>query len=135
MSRKSPVRGYYRRSFMRKGGIKVRGAYVRPHRARLLSSGKSRGIKSPGRYSAKKGYSRWIKKQGKLGGSGFLTKFSRYQQKTSLDRCVGKYGYRSCLGSLLILKKPKNRNMVFEPVINDLVRYMKRKHKNDPTYY
>ncbi len=49
-------------------------------------------------YILKKGYSPWIKRSGKLGGKGFLSKSSIKQHKI-LDKCVKEYGYKSCLSS------------------------------------
>ncbi len=40
---------------------------------------------------------------GKLGGAGYLTRTDAVRQKI-LRSCVGKYGYRSCLGSIQALE-------------------------------
>lgn len=51
---------------------------------------------------------KWISKAitrpGKLGGKGFLSK-PRDTQKKILRKCVDHYGYRSCLGSVMILER------------------------------
>jgi hypothetical protein len=52
----------------------------------------------------KKWLSAAIRRKGKLGGKGFLSK-SRAEQKRILDRCVDEYGYRSCLGSVMVLER------------------------------
>ncbi len=68
---------------------------------------RTRGVKTMhGPYSAKKGYKPWIRRRGKL-GEGFLTTMSKKQREESLDRCVKAYGYRSCLGSILVLERAK----------------------------
>ena len=43
-----------------------------------------------------------IKRPGKLGGKGFMSK-SVDQQHRIMNSCVGRYGYRSCLGSVMLL--------------------------------
>ncbi len=43
-----------------------------------------------------------IKRPGKLGGKGFMSK-SVEQQHRILNGCVSRYGYRSCLGSVMLL--------------------------------
>ena len=68
--------------------------------------GRSRGRKTGGPFSRKKGYKPWITKSGKLGGPGFLER-PRHEQLAILDACVPKYGYKSCLGSILVLNRSK----------------------------
>lgn len=48
----------------------------------------------------------WIDpaREGKL-GEGFLTNMTFAEQKTALRRCVKKWGYRSCLGSVMVLNR------------------------------
>jgi len=68
---------------------------------------RTRGVKTMrGPYDARRGYRPWITRRGKL-GEGFLTKMSKKQRQDSLDRCVSEYGYRSCLGSILVLERAK----------------------------
>ena len=43
-----------------------------------------------------------IKRPGKLGGKGFMSK-SQAEQHQIMNSCVGRYGYRSCLGSVMLL--------------------------------
>lgn len=45
-----------------------------------------------------------ITREGKLGGPGYTKKPAATRQRI-LSKCVKKYGYRSCLGSLLVLLK------------------------------
>ena len=45
-----------------------------------------------------------ITRPGKLGGAGFLSKSKAAQEKI-LRGCVTEYGYRSCLGSVMILER------------------------------
>lgn len=68
---------------------------------------RTRGVKTMrGPYSAKKGYKPWIQRRGKL-GEGFLTNMTKKEREKSLDRCVRAYGYRSCLGSIMVLERAK----------------------------
>lgn len=60
-----------------------------------------RGIDNP---ETKKWLSKAITRKGKLGGAGFLSKPVDTQKKI-LDRCVAQYGYRSCLGSVMVLER------------------------------
>jgi len=55
----------------------------------------------------KKTSNQWIYREGKLGGPGFL-KRPRSEQMSILDACVSKYGYKSCLGSILVLNRNKS---------------------------
>ena len=53
---------------------------------------------------SKQWVSQAITRPGKLGGKGFVTK-PVATQKQILDRCIKGYGYRSCLGSVMILER------------------------------
>jgi hypothetical protein len=110
---------YRRKSYRRRDGTKVKSALVT-----TKGSGKSRGRKTGGKYKEEK---KWITKIGKLGGSGFLTKTSTEQHKL-LNNCVKKYGYRSCLGSLMVLNKNKIIKEKHGKKINSLVKYLKNKY-------
>lgn len=60
-----------------------------------------------------KPYAPLIQREGKLGGKGYTQKPAKERQKI-LRKCVGEYGYRSCLGSIQVLLKsseikPKTR--------------------------
>ncbi len=68
---------------------------------------RTRGVKTmPGPYAARRGYKPWIRRRGKL-GEGFLTTMNKAERQKSLDRCVSAYGYRSCLGSIMVLERAK----------------------------
>lgn len=68
---------------------------------------RTRGVKTMrGPYSAARGYEPWIQRRGKL-GEGFLTTMTKSERHKALDRCVDEYGYRSCLGSILVLERAK----------------------------
>lgn len=68
---------------------------------------RTRGVKTMrGPYDARRGYSPWIKRKGKL-GQGFLTTMTTAERKKALDRCVKNYGYRSCLGSIMVLERAR----------------------------
>ncbi len=70
----------------------------------------------------------WIKRKGKMGGKGFLTSFSKTKQHKVIDKCVKKHGYKSCLGSILVLSKNKKVNKKYGSVIKDLKNYTVKKH-------
>lgn len=68
---------------------------------------RTRGVKTMrGPYSSRRGYGAWITRRGKL-GAGFLTKMNKAQREKALDKCVQKYGYRSCLGSIMALERAR----------------------------
>jgi len=46
----------------------------------------------------------WIQREGKLGGAGYLQRSAAERHKL-LDKCVKEYGYKSCLGSVLVLNR------------------------------
>jgi len=56
------------------------------------------------RTTTKKWIGKAITRPGKLGGAGFLSK-SKVAQEQILRGCVAEYGYRSCLGSVMILER------------------------------
>lgn len=56
------------------------------------------------RTTTKKWIGKAITRPGKLGGAGFLSKSKAAQEKI-LRGCVAEYGYRSCLGSVMILER------------------------------
>jgi hypothetical protein len=87
-------------------------------RSRSRSRSKSR--KSP---SSRK----WITRKGKLGGKGFLSKSSSEQHKL-LTKCVKKYGYRSCLGSVMVLSRNRDIQAVHGAKINKLKKWLKEKY-------
>jgi hypothetical protein len=51
----------------------------------------------------------WILRQGKLGGPGYLTK-PPSKRKRLLKSCMRKYGYQSCLESVLVLARNRKVN-------------------------
>jgi hypothetical protein len=113
-----------RKSYRRKDGTRVKSTTYRKK-----SAGRSRGNKSSSRYSRKRGYSPWITRSGKLGGKGFLSKSSTVQHKL-LDSCVKKYGYKSCLGSIMVLMKSRNIDINYGAKLTSLKNYLKRKYGN-----
>lgn len=66
-----------------------------------------------------------IKRPGKLGGKGFLTK-PLATQKNILDRCERQYGYRSCLGSIMFLQRVPDTKARFGRRLGQLQGYLKR---------
>jgi hypothetical protein len=121
------VSAYMRRPFIKKSGTRVKSAYVRKHKAKgLKRSGRSRGIKSRGPFSASKGYRPWITKKGALGGPGFMSKPRKVQYEL-LDRCVSNDGYKTCLGRVMVLNKSKSRKTrKYSTTIKVLTSYLKK---------
>jgi len=66
----------------------------------------------------------WITRPGKLGGEGFLTKASS-TQKRLLTKCVKEHGYRSCLGSLMVLNRNRTIQRRHGRVIDGLKDWLK----------
>jgi len=75
----------------------------------------------------KRSRSPWIRRTGKLGGKGFLSKSPTTQRKI-LSGCVKKYGYRSCLGSVMVLNRNRSIRSKHGSKINSLVKYLKGKY-------
>lgn len=74
-------------------------------------------------------YYNWIQRKGKMGGKGFLTTFSKAKQHKTIDNCVKEHGYRSCLGSIMVLSRNKKYiNKKYGPEINDLKKYIMKKY-------
>lgn len=69
-----------------------------------LRISRTRGSKTPGPYSVRRGYRAWINQRGKL-GDGFLTTMTKKERHEALDRCVQAHNYRSCLGSIMVLER------------------------------
>jgi hypothetical protein len=86
----------------------TRGSYERNADSSMRRAKSNRG-KPPG---AKKWIAKAITRPGKLGGKGFVSK-PVAEQRQILDRCVRQYGYRSCLGSIMLLtnisKNPEHK--------------------------
>ena len=114
---------YKVKSYHRKNGSKVRS-----HIVREPGLGLSRGRITGGRYSLKKGFNPWITKKNKLGGKGFL-KRPRHEQMSLLDKCVLDYGYKSCLGSIMVLNRNKAIRKHYGPVIDSIKKEFMAKHR------
>jgi hypothetical protein len=84
-----------------------------------------RSRKSP---SKRKSYN-WITRPGKLGGPGFLSKSSSEQHRL-LNKCVKEYGYRSCLGSIMVLQRSRSINRAHGSKLNSLKNYLKNKYSS-----
>jgi hypothetical protein len=85
-----------------------KGSPYRRNRGNKMAKKQRRNYTPPKKRWAKKA----VKRPGKLGGKGFMSKpFA--EQKKILRRCVREYGYRSCLGSIMFIhninKDPKIR--------------------------
>ncbi len=87
---------------------------------------RSRRRKSPSKRRRSKS-SQWITRPGKLGGPGFLSKPSSEQHRL-LNKCVREYGYRSCLGSIMVLQRSRAINSAHGAKLNSLKNYLKRNY-------
>jgi hypothetical protein len=76
--------------------LRAIGAYAKKHEKRRPNRGRPP--------AGRKWVADAITRPGKLGGKGFVTKPVK-TQKQILDRCIKGYGYRSCLGSVMILER------------------------------
>lgn len=76
-----------------------------------------------GPHSLAKGFKPWITRKGKLGGKGFLSK-PRETQKKILNKCVKDYGYRSCLGSVMVLNRSRAVAAKYGRTLGTLRRYL-----------
>src|SRR3990172_4886132 len=114
-SRSKSKSGYYlRKGYTRKDGTRVKATWVK-----LPGKGRSRGRKTGGKFSRSRGYKPWITRKGKLGGEGFLSKSASTQHKI-LDKCVKDWGYRSCLGSVMVLSRNKDIKVKYGAKLNAL---------------
>jgi len=84
---------YVRRGFTRADGTPVRQTRV------CQSDPEGRGFVS-------KEHKPWIKREGKLGGPGYLS-LDAGEREQILDHCVKKFGYPSCLGSIQALERSR----------------------------
>lgn len=87
---------------------------------------RSRGAKQ-GPYSIKRGYSPWITHEGKLGGAGYLIKPASVRHQI-LDKCVQGYGYRSCLGSIMVLERSSSLQQRYGAKLASDRNYLKMKY-------
>lgn len=69
----------------------------------------------------------WIIREGKLGGPGYLSK-SQAQRRKILDKCVKQYGYRSCLGSVMVLNRNRTIAARHGAKIDADKEYLKKKY-------
>lgn len=75
----------------------------------------------------------WIKRPGKLGGRGFLSK-SRVEQEGLLDKCVHRYGYRSCLGSVMVLERNNAIRREYKDVLESLREHLVRRYGGEGSF-
>jgi len=69
----------------------------------------------------------WIKHEGKLGGPGFLSKPDR-TQKALLNKAVKKWGYRSTLGSIMVLERNRKINRHYGKKLTELRHWLVKKY-------
>ena len=122
-------KSHTRKSYYRRDGTFVSAAKVSAAKYRIADMGRrgktSRGAKSPGAVYGKE--QPWITQSGKLGGPGYLSK-STAERHRLLDRCVREYGYRSCLGSVIVLMRSRAIMDRHATKLNSDKDYMVAKH-------
>jgi hypothetical protein len=74
-----------------------------------------------------KKYKPWIHSEGKLGGPGFLHR-SRNSQKRILSKCVKKHGYKSCLGSIMVLERSRKLNKLHGSKLRSLHNWIRKSY-------
>lgn len=119
--------GYQRKPYKRKDGTLVEGTYVPPTEFCIEDPGKpgirSRGAKS-GPYAEEKP---WIQREGKLGGPGYTSKSAKERHKI-LDKCVKQYGYRSCLGSIMVLLRDSEISSKVRKKLDSDKKYLEKNY-------
>ena len=70
----------------------------------------------------------WITRKGKLGGPGFLSK-PIVEQHRLLHNCVQKYGYRSCLGSVMVLERNTHVSPQKKKMLKQNRLFLERKYR------
>jgi hypothetical protein len=103
---------YWRKAYTRSDGTRVRGSWIT-----VETSGRSRS------------HSPWITRKGKLGGPGYLSKSSTERHRL-LSKCVVKYGYRSCLGSVTVLSRNRTIKAKYESKLKQDREWLKSKYGN-----
>lgn len=85
---------------------------------RVMQRGGARKVKQP-----------WIRPEraGKLGGEGYLKKTAAERQRL-LDRCVREWGYRSCLGSVMVLERSRVIKAKYGAKLRKDREYLRRKY-------
>lgn len=81
---------------------------------------------APGRKTGGKSH-HWITRPGKLGGPGYLRRPAAARHKI-LDGCVKKYGYVSCLDSLMVLNRNREIKQLHGKEIDSDKRYLEKKY-------
>lgn len=102
------------------------GTRVKAH-LRKASTFKIKDVGSKGKKS-QSGKQSWIKRKGKLGGPGYLSKPSS-QRHYLLDKCVRGHGhgYRSCLGSIMVLERSSVLKQRYGKKLASDRKYLKNK--------
>lgn len=117
---------YKRKDYTREDGTKVKGAKVDGSCFLIDDPGKpgrdTRGSKA-GPYRDEE---KWIQKEGTL-GKGFLTTMSQAQRHKALDKCVKKFGYRSCLGKVQALNRSSTLKKKYGSKLTESREYLVKK--------
>ncbi len=120
-----------RAGYTRKGYTKKDGTRVKPTKV-PASCIKDRGTPGERSRGAKGGVfpneEPWITHEGKLGGPGYTSKSAKERHKI-LDKCVkGKWGYRSCLGSIMVLLRNTEISAKVRKVLEADKKYLMDKY-------
>lgn len=109
-----------RKAYWRRLPHSIKKVRVQASTYHISTEGRSRGRKGSGTKP-------WIQRKGKLGGAGFLSK-APPMQKVLLDQCVRKYGYRSCLGSIMVLQRSELLEARYGRKLAELKQYILSKY-------
>jgi len=66
----------------------------------------------------------WIQREGKLGGPGYAERSER-ERHHILECAVGRFGYRSTLGSLLVLLRPSTTSTRVRKVVKGDMKWLR----------
>lgn len=97
------------------------------NRAKNEALKQGRAVQASKRRRAPTGGRAWITRPGKLGGPGYLARPAAERHRL-LDSCVTRYGYRSCLGSLMVLNRNREIKALHGPKIDGDKRYLEKKY-------
>jgi hypothetical protein len=97
------------------------------HRAREMAETEGNPRANRGPIPQEKWLAGAITRKGKLGGKGFLSK-PRETQKRILAKCQREYGYRSCLGSVMVLERIPETNRKYGRTLAALRKWLVKEY-------
>lgn len=120
-------KGYTRSAYTTKNGKTVPKKYISPVTYQIENKGNP-GVTSRGAEQGPyKNNKPWITHEGKLGGKGYLSKTAEERHKI-LDKCVKGWGYKSCLGSIMVLNRSSEIKEKYGNKLNSDKKYLENKY-------